>query len=53
MNKKAKWILMLIGIFLVFNGFLNIVDDGRVLVYDLTSICSGMGFIVISKTIIK
>ena len=32
------------------NGFGNIVDDARILVYDLTAIFSGIGFIVISKT---
>ena len=49
MNKKAKRTLLIIGILLLINGFGNIADDARVLVYDLTAIFSGIGFIVISR----
>lgn len=47
-----KWIrisLVVIGILLLLNGIANIVDDSRVLTYDLTSILSGIGFIVASR----
>jgi ABC-type transport system involved in multi-copper enzyme maturation permease subunit len=47
--KKQNKILMVIGILLIINGIGNIIDDSRVLVYDITSILSGIGFIVISK----
>lgn len=49
MNKSKKVLLMVIGILLIFNGILNIIDDSRVLVYDITSILSGIGFVIISK----
>jgi hypothetical protein len=49
MNKTAKLILLVIGILLLLVGFGNIWDDSRVLVYDLTAIFSGIGFIIISR----
>jgi hypothetical protein len=45
-NKKQKF-LIIIGILLFLNGFLNIIDDARVLVYDITSILSGIGFFIL------
>jgi len=50
MNKAAKITLLLVGISLLLLGFGNIWDDTRVLVYDLTAICAGIGFIIISRT---
>ena len=50
MNKTTKIILLVIGILLLILGFGNIWDDSRVLVYDLTAIFSGIGFIIISRT---
>lgn len=50
MEKKTKLILFIIGLLLLINGIGNIIDDARVLVYDLTAIFSGIGFIVISRT---
>ncbi len=50
MSKKIKWILSILGILLLINGFGNIADDASVRCYDLTSIFTGIGFIVISKT---
>jgi ABC-type transport system involved in multi-copper enzyme maturation permease subunit len=47
-NKVANIVLIILGAFLVFNGFINIVDDGVVLAYDITSILSGVGFILIA-----
>jgi ABC-type transport system involved in multi-copper enzyme maturation permease subunit len=47
MSKMAKIALTIIGILLLLNGFGNIVDDARVLTYDVTSILSGIGFIVL------
>ena len=47
-NKVTNIILMILGAFLVFNGFINIVDDGVILAYDITSILSGVGFILIA-----
>ena len=49
MNKITKLILLTIGVLLLILGFGNIWDDSRVLVYDLTAIFAGIGFIVISK----
>lgn len=43
-----KIILMIIGILLILNGFINILDDGVILAYDITSALSGVGFILIS-----
>ena len=51
--KKSNKILLLVGILLVLNGILNIFDDGRVLVYDITSVLSGIGFVIVSKIIKK
>ena len=48
MKKLAKVLLVVIAILLVLNGLLNIIDDGRVLVYDIASILSGIGFGVVS-----
>ncbi len=47
MNKIQKILLMIVAILLVFNGLMNIVDDGRVLTYDIASILSGIGFFII------
>lgn len=47
MNKTQKIFLMIVAILLVFNGLMNIVDDGRVLTYDIASILSGIGFFII------
>ena len=49
MPRNAKIILVVIGILLLILGFGNIWDDSRVLVYDLTAILSGIGFITISR----
>lgn len=49
MNKTVKVSLVVIGMLLVLNGLANIFDDARVLTYDLTSIFSGIGFILISR----
>ena len=48
MNKTIKIALTIIGILLVVNGLLNIVDDGTILTYDITSLLSGIGFIIVS-----
>lgn len=48
MNKAIKVILIIVAVLLMFNGFINIVDNGRILAYDITSILSGIGFILIS-----
>ena len=47
MNNKAKIALILIGILLLINGIGNIIDDARVLTYDIASILSGIGFIIL------
>ena len=49
MTKKTKIILLIIGILLLLNGFGNIWDDSRVLVYDITAILTGIGFIALSR----
>lgn len=48
MSKTTKMVLIIIGILLLLNGGLNIIDDARVLTYDIASILSGTGFIVLS-----
>jgi len=47
MNKIIKITLIIIGVLLLGNGLLNIVDDGTVLTYDIASILSGIGFILV------
>jgi len=39
--------LVVVGVLLVFNGLINISDDGVVLAYDITTIVSGIGFILV------
>jgi len=48
MNKAIKVTVMVLGVLLVLNGALNIIDDSRILTYDITSILSGLGFILLS-----
>jgi len=48
MNKTIKITLLIIGILLLFNGVLNIIDDATILTYDIASILSGIGFIIVS-----
>ena len=50
MNKATKMTLLVLGILLLLIGFGNIWDDSRVLVYDLTAIFAGIGFIIVSRT---
>jgi len=47
MGKNWKVLVILIGFILLANGVLNIWDDARVLTYDLTSVFSGLGFIIL------
>lgn len=49
MDKKSKIAFLVIGILLLLNGIGNIIDDSRVLTYDITSIIAGIGFIIISR----
>jgi len=49
MNKKISISLMIIGVLLLINGIGNIIDDSRVLTYDIASILSGIGFVIISR----
>jgi len=51
MNKIATISLMVIGILLLINGVGNIIDDSRVLTYDITSILSGIGFVIVGKSL--
>lgn len=48
MSKTIKISLIIIGILLLSNGLLNIIDDGTILTYDIASILSGIGFIIVS-----
>ena len=51
-NKKMKYkkyALVVIGVLLILNGVANIIDDSRILTYDITSIIAGIGFIIVSK----
>ncbi len=49
MNKTIKITLLIIGILLMLNGLFNILDDSRVLTFDITAILSGVGFILLSR----
>ncbi|MBT8360082.1 MAG: hypothetical protein KJO32_03935 [Deltaproteobacteria bacterium] len=49
MMKSTKIAVIVVGVFLIFNGVANIVDDSRVLTYDITSILAGIGFVLVSK----
>jgi hypothetical protein len=48
MHKSAKVSLVIVAVLLVFNGLLNIIDNGGVLAYDIASILSGIGFAIVS-----
>lgn len=48
MSKITKISLIIIGILLLSNGVLNIIDEGTVLTYDIASVLSGIGFIIVS-----
>ena len=48
MNKATKITLFIIAGLLIFNGLINIVDNGSILAYDITSVLSGIGFIILS-----
>lgn len=48
MKKTIKITLIVVGALLLLNGSGNIIDDSRVLTYDITSILSGIGFIILS-----
>lgn len=47
MHKIAKITPIIIGILLLMNGVLNIMDDAMVRTYDIASILSGIGFIIV------
>ena len=49
MKMAKKTALLIVGALLVLNGFINIVDNGRVLAYDITSILSGIGFVIVGR----
>ena len=49
MDKTTKITLLVIGVLLLLNGLGNIIDDARILTYDIDSILSGIGFILVSK----
>jgi hypothetical protein len=49
MNNIARMTVLAMGILLLLLGFGNIWDDSRVLVYDLTAICAGVGFIAVTR----
>ncbi len=53
MSKSIKISLLVIGILLLINGIGNIIDDSRVLTYDIASILSGVGFILVSRLKIR
>ena len=49
MHKWIKIVIILIGVLLMINGFLNIIDDSRILAYDITSLLAGLGFVLVSR----
>ena len=48
MKKAVNITVIVIAVLLLFNGFINIVDNGRVLAYDITSILSGIGLLLLN-----
>jgi hypothetical protein len=46
MKRTIKTLLIVIGSLLVLNGLGNIMDDARILTYDITSVLAGIGFIL-------
>ncbi len=48
-SKTIKIALLIIGVLLLLNGFGNIMDDARILTYDIASILSGIGFVIVSR----
>jgi hypothetical protein len=48
MQKLVRILLTIVAILLILNGLLNIVDNGRVLTYDIASILSGIGFAIVN-----
>ena len=44
MKKIIKGALIVVGVLLIFNGLINISDNGMVLSYDITTILAGIGF---------
>jgi hypothetical protein len=48
MQKLTKYSLIITAVLLVLNGLLNIIDDGMVRTYDIASILSGIGFLLVS-----
>jgi ABC-type transport system involved in multi-copper enzyme maturation permease subunit len=49
MSRRMKISLTVIGILLLMNGVGNIIDNGRILVYDIASTLSGIGFLIVSR----
>ena len=47
MQKSAKVSLFVVACLLILNGLLNIVDDGTVRTYDIASILSGIGYVIV------
>ena len=47
MRNLKRTVFLVLGILLFLNGLLNIVDDSRILTYDITSILSGIGFLLL------
>ena len=48
MSKTTKISLLIIAGLLVVNGLINIFDNGGILAYDIASILSGIGFIIVA-----
>lgn len=46
-RKIVKKSLFVAGVLLLVNGFGNIIDNTKVLTYDVTSILAGAGFILL------
>jgi len=53
MQKTAKISLFIVAVLLVLNGLLNIFDDGMVRTYDIASILSGIGFVIVGYSFQK
>lgn len=53
MQKNAKVLLLIVATLLVLNGLLNIFDDGMVRTYDIASILSGIGFVIVGLILRK
>lgn len=47
MRKWVNVLIICVGALLIVNGLLNIIDDSRVMTFDITSLLAGLGLILV------